>query len=559
MHSALGTPRLRTRNVAEVGWFLLCVAIAAAIAIAFGQDANWDLRNYHFYNPWALLNGRIGWDIAPAQLQTYINPEGDIPFYAMVRAGWPPQAISAVLALPAGVGFALLGKLALTMFRELPRAERWTCVALAFLIGVTASHAVGMIGLTMNDWLGAPLAIGALLMVANAIGEGQLPPGRLVTAGALMGIAAGLKLTNAPYVVGLAVALLACPPTIGRALSDVLWFGCGAVAGFAAGGGYWALLMWKLFESPVFPFFNDYIHSRWWRDYPVVGFYGPHTVMDWIVFPLRFFKTDSGIAGESAFRDWRLPMLYLAALGLGVRGVWRRLPQQRSIARSVGWPGRSAPIWRLLVVYWVASFVLWRAQHSIYRYIVPLELLTGTLLVGALRYVLTQRFFVVAAVAATIVAIVPTRYIDYQHIPFGHRWFEVRIPPVQPHALVILHSGAPMAYLLPFFPPDARFVAVNNSFTHPDWNLRVQDDAHDIIDKHVGPIYSLTSPPGSGAEFLAAFDLVRVGSTCVGVMTNMPGRPVELCLLQRMRFDSTADPNLPQGVGRAITGFEHGK
>ena len=28
-----------------------------AIALAMGQDSNWDLRNYHWYNPYAFLQG----------------------------------------------------------------------------------------------------------------------------------------------------------------------------------------------------------------------------------------------------------------------------------------------------------------------------------------------------------------------------------------------------------------------------------------------------------------------------------------------------------------------
>ena len=37
--------------------FPLCYGL---IALALGQDANWDLRNYHWYNPYAFLNGKIG-------------------------------------------------------------------------------------------------------------------------------------------------------------------------------------------------------------------------------------------------------------------------------------------------------------------------------------------------------------------------------------------------------------------------------------------------------------------------------------------------------------------
>jgi hypothetical protein len=85
----------------DVAFLVTCVAVSSAISIALGQDANWDLQNYHFYGPWALLEGRaFGWDIAAAQLQTYLNPLLDLPFTHGRRR--LTRVISAVLALPAG-------------------------------------------------------------------------------------------------------------------------------------------------------------------------------------------------------------------------------------------------------------------------------------------------------------------------------------------------------------------------------------------------------------------------------------------------------------------------
>ena len=52
-------------------------------ALVLGQDANWDLRNYHWYNAYALLNGRYGIDLLPAQTPTFYNPALDVPFYLL--------------------------------------------------------------------------------------------------------------------------------------------------------------------------------------------------------------------------------------------------------------------------------------------------------------------------------------------------------------------------------------------------------------------------------------------------------------------------------------------
>ena len=66
----------------EVAWVgaLVCAASLFGLALQ-GMDANWDLRNYHLYNPHAWLTGRSAVDIAPAQLQGFHNPILDLPLY----------------------------------------------------------------------------------------------------------------------------------------------------------------------------------------------------------------------------------------------------------------------------------------------------------------------------------------------------------------------------------------------------------------------------------------------------------------------------------------------
>src|SRR5437870_527678 len=117
-------PALRTVG-ADVVLLVAFIAAAGAGSLLLGQDANWDLQNYHYYNPWAWWHGRIfTQDLAAAQIQTFHNPLLDLPFYWMVTAGWAPRVIAFVLAVPAGIAAFFLCKLLLLMFGDLPRAQR---------------------------------------------------------------------------------------------------------------------------------------------------------------------------------------------------------------------------------------------------------------------------------------------------------------------------------------------------------------------------------------------------------------------------------------------------
>ena len=125
---------------------IACLSGAAGVSLLLGQDANWDLQNYHYYNPWAWAHDQRGYghDVVSAQLQTYHNPIPDLPFYWMVTERWDPRAIAAVLAVPAGIASFFLWKLLLVLFRDLPRLDRLAAIGAALAIGVTSSIGLGV-------------------------------------------------------------------------------------------------------------------------------------------------------------------------------------------------------------------------------------------------------------------------------------------------------------------------------------------------------------------------------------------------------------------------------
>src|SRR5262245_28802961 len=66
-------------------WIFLGLTILfwAGFVVLLGKDTSWDFRNYHWYNPYQLLNGRQTIDVAVAHLGSYYNPYIDVPFYLL--------------------------------------------------------------------------------------------------------------------------------------------------------------------------------------------------------------------------------------------------------------------------------------------------------------------------------------------------------------------------------------------------------------------------------------------------------------------------------------------
>ncbi len=50
----------------EYAFLALSLLFWAGFVILLGKDTSWDFRNYHWYGPYALLNHRMGIDVAVA-------------------------------------------------------------------------------------------------------------------------------------------------------------------------------------------------------------------------------------------------------------------------------------------------------------------------------------------------------------------------------------------------------------------------------------------------------------------------------------------------------------
>src|SRR5690242_18849643 len=61
-------------------WLFLALSVIgwSLFVISLGKDTSWDFRNYHWYIPYALLNDRLGLDVAVAHQASYYNPLLDV-------------------------------------------------------------------------------------------------------------------------------------------------------------------------------------------------------------------------------------------------------------------------------------------------------------------------------------------------------------------------------------------------------------------------------------------------------------------------------------------------
>lgn len=446
-------------------WLPLVLGLAS---LALGQDSNWDLRNYHLYNPYAWLHGRLGTDLAPAGLQSYFNPLLDV-FQAGLYDWLPAPLVGFLLGWLQGLNAILLIAIGR---RVLPVGTRaWPVIGLA-AAGCMASGFLSELGNTMGDNLTALLVLGGLLLALDA--DGSRDRRRLLGAGLLLGLATGLKLTNALYALGLSVTLLLVPARSDRRLLPALWLGLGGVAGLALTSGYWFWHLWQLFGNPLFPQFG----SLWPN--PLASSMGvadlrflPHDVWERLAWPLLIALEPSRVSERPAAQlAW--PVLYLLFLAWAVRDLWQRW--RAAPTPPLPWPARC------LAGFVGVSFVAWMTIFSIYRYLVPIELLAPLLCWLLLRHVLPgPRWARPAAVIVAAVALVGLGGYrqDWGHAGWATSAFRVEQPPLPSDALahgtVLLVGREPMAWRIPFLPGALAYVGIDTSFpAGPGYRPRVQ-------------------------------------------------------------------------------------
>src|SRR5215813_2377771 len=248
---------VRTRSAEAVFVLCACAAFTAAYAMWMGQDTNWDQKNYHFYNVYAWLSGRTFSDLAPAQIQTWLNPLPHLLQYLLVQTA-PPVIAGLIMGALAGLNGLMLWLLARRLQRGDPTWDGRACAGVIILVGLTGPIFMSQVGTTFAEPFCSLLVLGALISITPHPRAMASKPtvGGFLFAGLWLGAACGLKMTNLIYAIGLSVSLLALWPVLGLQGRMLLSYAIGGICGFLTTGGYWGVHLWLAFGNPIFPFFN---------------------------------------------------------------------------------------------------------------------------------------------------------------------------------------------------------------------------------------------------------------------------------------------------------------
>jgi len=478
--------------------FLCLTPVAFGLSILWlGQDMSWDLRNYHFYNPFAFLTGRMGHDIAVSHVATYYNPLMYIPFHYAVTS-LPPKAVGFILGFIPGLNvFPIYGITRQVVDLGRPTKTAWFCLGLTW-VALLGEINLAEIGTSFGDnVLSLPVLTAVWLIVrfrerlCASVRSGWPIA---AAAGILAGSTLGLKLPFAIYCVGLCAAFFGLAAPFGRRFALAFIFGLGVLAGTALTGGFWLLEMWQRFQNPLFPYFNEFFKSPWgaagsYRDERFI----PKNLAMWLLFPF-WFNVDPTQVGEVGFRDLRFPLLYVLLLALLVFSI-QRLRRRNGGTDAPAGDADIRATTGFFVIFMVVSFFLWMKMFAVYRYAVVCEFLvplTVFLVLGALLR--NPRRQLRAALVCMVFLLVTLDPGHWGRRPWTSDYFDVRLPALaeQRDAIVLVTGHDPIAYMIPFFPPQVRFLRIQGFVTGPSPTLNETDRLMmRALADHTGPVLIL--------------------------------------------------------------------
>jgi hypothetical protein len=515
---------------------IFLATLSGFTAIFLGQDTNWDLLNYHFYNPYALLNNRMNsFDYAPAQLQTFLNPLFDFPSYAILIFIKNPLLVTFLLGCISGIPIFLVYKISLQVL-NLDSTKKFNLIysLIATIIGATGAAYLSTLGTVFTETISCILVLFSLLLMLAHIND-KANSFSVIASGLAIGIAVGGKLTNIPFAIGLTFCIIFSPLDSRGKFRALFLFLSFAFLGLCASISYWSYLLYENFKNPIFPFFNQYFQSEWasYSSFSDLRFL-PKTIFEWIFYPIYWAFSSSSISAEVSFRDPRIAFVFiiiLISIPIFIFNDKHNKPSNKPKINLL-------PI----ISFFIVSYIFWIAKFGIYRYLLPLELISGIIaiaLVVSITKNIKVRNLCVALLA--ICTLLLTSPINWGRVPHQDTFFNQKgIPKIPNDSLLVFVGDDPMSYILPLMHGSIKSVGIENNLVHSKDNNLLVKKIKGLIKDTGENIFSVStlSKESEVDKMLKNYELYRIQNKCMVYQSNV-GSALNFCPLSKSFQPST--------------------
>jgi hypothetical protein len=523
-------PRGRPLGAQEYLFLGVTIVFWGLFVLWLGKDTSWDFRNYHWYIPYAFLNGREHIDMLVAHQATYYNPLQDVPYYVLATHA-PAWLTLFTLGAVQGSNVVPLYLLA----RHILRIDEFKLGAAALaLLGQTGGLGLNMFGTTYYDNVMSVVilsSIAILVLNQKRLNTGSLAQTAAITAvaGFLTGCTVGLKLPEMPFAVGFAAAVVALGGDWKHQLVRLTAGGLAGALGVAVCMGWWTLHLQETTGNPLFPYFNEQFKSPLALPAPYRDMRFLPTKF-WIAaaFPI-LFSLNWAIADDIAFRDIRVVSAYITAIVAII--IWAAGRRSRD---PLVIPEAARPI----MAYAAVSYFAWLKIFAIYRYIVGLEMIAPMIVAISIGLLPIARRTQLVALGVLFMATLAFTHVEYiDRAPISDPYVQADLPTIvhPERAMVLLTGDDPLGFIAPSFPRQIPLLRIDGWMVQPQDGTKLTRMMQGRVWKHVAKglnLYLLADAGGMARarSALADYHLRIDWLKCTVFDTNIIG-DYEFCPL----------------------------
>ena len=450
--------------------YIACSVLALVTNYLLGKDMAWDTLNYHLYLGYSALNDRFGQDYFAAGSLGYLNPYAYVPFYAMVRAGFPALVICSIFAIVHSAILWLTFELGVAVCPSKDDRTRLLAGAFSVALGFMNPILMQQIGSCFADITTAELALAGWLLLAGAVRVPRIS--RVLWAGLVLGAASALKLSNALPAVSAFAMLLLLPLGWRDKIRHGFLYGASLGVGFVAVAAPWSYHLYRVFGNPLFPMFNNIVRSPEFTTEPMAHYrFVPESIGDALWRPFAMIDPAPMIHEELSAPDPRYAILVILAILFAARWGWQRF------GRAPSSPNKSplvessrvlASLCCALGLYWI----LWLKASGNSRYVLTMACVAAAVIVGMLFRLLESRpkirnYILVIIFATQSIQLYMGAEYRWNKASWGGPWFNVSMPEklkTEPNLYLTLGVQS-NTFLAPFVAKDSGFVNFAGGFT----------------------------------------------------------------------------------------------
>lgn len=444
----------------------LCIFLASLLLLwHLGMDYCWDTLAYHYFNGWATVHFegyRYG---ALGGLQTFLNPLADAMNYLTfnISAYWGGVYLACIFA---GIIF-LVYKINLKLFAQYTFIYQQGLAWLATLISCSSVNAIFKFGSFSNEHIVALFFLLSLYLSFYILQEKSSKTFLFIfLSGFFAGISLGIKLSSLGYIIALWAGLIYVTfPKI----KPILPWTLSLLLGYLMIEGPFLLLRWIAFDNPIFPFANNIFHSP---NYflaltpPSVHKFSWAYLGLYLTLPIKWIYS-SPFSEVHNLTDGRL---LLGFIGFFICAGKQLIMQDKILLftkREI----------KLILIVFLLGWISWIFLFRIYRFLLILELLSGTIFIASLveiKLLTESKKFqnLIVSVLIFLFLIQVSHYPIKNRLPWTHKFLTIKYPfKVNKNQIVFL-AGSPLSFLAPNL--ISHQITVANLFTQPWSNIKTK-------------------------------------------------------------------------------------